>query len=109
LVLATAGQQQATAQVRAYLMTLLPSTPDSFTERLMQQSFSCGTYDLENVRECFYTRARPPVSCATSLRVSVEVDFPNSKDSDGTISPGDIDVAVMVTPDLEHHDDRGCL
>jgi hypothetical protein len=106
--MASLEQKAATERARAYITKSLPAHSDDFIRNLEQQSFFCSVHG-DALYECIYSKAQPRVPCATSLRVSVQLDFPYEPERPITISKDDIDVAAFVVGDGSHIDNRGCF
>jgi hypothetical protein len=102
------GDHRAASQrAYIYLQRYLPATKADFIRSLRQQHFSC--VDTGSGTKCSYTNARPPEPCLLSVRVSIEVSFPDGPSQTKEITGKDIDVVALMTPDEESADDRGCF
>ena len=96
---ATSLQREATENARAFLIKQLPMPHDAFVTFVKQSGFIC------NRGECHYTKARPPIPCAPTLRVSIEMLVGENKE--GMVSESDLDIAAMIIEDGP--DNRGCF
>jgi hypothetical protein len=97
-------QKLTTERARAFFAKSLPLSLPNFKQFMKNDGFVC---DLHGLNECHYTRARPPMPCTPSLRVSVEVFYGTSQG--GVVEENNLDVAAMIIEDDAVADDRGCF
>lgn len=104
---ASTNQKAATERAKLFVARFLPADSLVLVKSLESENFTCGVYGGGVGWECSYSKAHPPAPCATSLRVSVDLNFPYEKD--GPITKGDVDVAALVVADPGQRDERGCF
>lgn len=104
---ASSNQAAATERAKHFVSRFLPADRLALVKSLEREKFTCGIYGGGVGWECNYSKAHPPAPCATSLRVSVELNFPDHKS--GPITKDDVDVAALVVVDPDQVDERGCF
>ena len=104
---ASTNQKAATERARLFVGRFLPADSALLVKSLERENFTCGIYGGGVGWECTYSKAHPPAPCATSLRVSVELNFPD--ENNRSITNDDVDVAALVVADPNEVDERGCF
>lgn len=101
---ASSLQKLTSERARAFFAKSLPLSLSNFKQFMKETGFQC---DLHGLSECHYTKARPPIPCTPSLRVSVEVFY--GAGQSGLVEERNLDIAAMIVEDDAPTDDRGCF